>query len=136
LLATLPSDLAAQTRAQRGQRQPREALQALLLKLCECQPFAAEELETLLDKHRKYLMTEHIRPLVLAGKLRLRYPESAKHPHQAYVAAGAINPAIEYLLAVRPELVEGRSQSRASTSSARTVASESKGQVNKDKNSD
>lgn len=88
LLASLPEDLAAQTRAQRSQRQPRDVLRALLFKLCECRPWTAEELETLIGKHRKYLMTEHIRPLVQAGQLKLRYPESTRHPHQAYVAGG------------------------------------------------
>ena len=88
LLATLPDSLAAQTRAQRGQRQSKEVLQALILNLCSQRPFTAQELVTLLDKHRKYLMTEHIGPLAQADKLRLRYPESAKHPHQAYVTAG------------------------------------------------
>ena len=47
------------------------------------------ELEVLLDKHRNYLMIDYIRPLVRAGQLKLRYPESAKHPHQAYITAGA-----------------------------------------------
>ncbi len=86
LLSALPRELAEEANAQRGKRQSKDALQALMLKLCGHQPFTAEALETLLDKHRKYLMTEHIRPLVQAGKLRLLYPESAKHPHQAYVA--------------------------------------------------
>jgi ATP-dependent DNA helicase RecG len=48
--------------------------------------FTIQELEILLDKHRNYLMTDYIRPLVRGGLLQLRYPESAKHPHQAYVA--------------------------------------------------
>ena len=85
LLAELPAELAGQVRESRGRRLPEEQLRALLLDLCRQRPYGAEELVVLLAKHRKYLMTAHIRPLVKAGKLCLRYPESAKHPHQAYI---------------------------------------------------
>lgn len=85
LLAELPAELAGQVRESRGRRLPEAQLRALLLDLCRQRPYGAEELVVLLAKHRKYLMTAHIRPLVKAGKLCLRYPESAKHPHQAYI---------------------------------------------------
>ena len=85
LLAQLPNELAKQVRQQRGQRLNAETLRTLLLSLCQQRVFTADELELLLDKHRKYLMTAHIRPLVAAGKLALRYPEITKHPHQAYL---------------------------------------------------
>lgn len=47
------------------------------------------ELATLLGKSRDYLRNRHPIPVVREGLLRFLYPESAKHPHQAYVAAGA-----------------------------------------------
>ena len=89
LLQRLPPQLATQITAQRGKRQSKEKLRALLLQLCTHGFITLQELEVLLDKHRNYLMIDYIRPLVRAGQLKLRYPESAKHPHQAYITAGA-----------------------------------------------
>ena len=45
-----------------------------------------QTLEPLLGTHHNGLMIEHIRPLVRVGQLQLRSPESARHPHQAYMA--------------------------------------------------
>ena len=89
LLQRLPPQLATQITAQRGKRQSKDKLRALLLQLCTQGFMTLHELEVLLDKHRNYLMIDYIRPLVRAGQLKLRYPESAKHPHQAYITAGA-----------------------------------------------
>ena len=50
-----------------------------------CKP----ELATLLDKDRHYLRNKHLIPMSRDRLLRFRYPESAKHPHQTHVAAGA-----------------------------------------------
>ena len=87
LLGQLSNEIAEQVRRQRGRRLSEQQLRYLLLDLCRERAFTIEELVLLLDKHRKYLMPKHIRPLVSAGKLALRYPESAKHPHQAYITA-------------------------------------------------
>ncbi len=88
LLQRFPPMLAAQIASQRGKRQSKDKVCALLLELCSHGFVTLQELEVLLDKHRKYLMIDYIRPLVRAGQLKLRYPESAKHPHQAYAAPG------------------------------------------------
>lgn len=89
LLKRFPTQLATQIANQRGRRQTKDKLRGLLLELCSHGFMTLQELEVLLDKHRNYLMIEYIRPLVRAGQLKLRYPESAKHPHQAYLTAGA-----------------------------------------------
>lgn len=86
LLERLPHELAGEVTQQRGKRQAKTELNALLVRVCSHGFFTIQELEILLDKHRNYLMTDYIRPLVRGGLLQLRYPESAKHPHQAYVA--------------------------------------------------
>lgn len=52
-------------------------------------PELATWLATLLARDRHYLRNKHLIPMVRDGQLRFRYPESAKHPHQAYVAPGA-----------------------------------------------
>lgn len=51
-----------------------------------CNPGLATLLATLLGKDRDYLRNKHLIPMVRDGQLRFRYPESAKHPNQAYVA--------------------------------------------------
>lgn len=52
-------------------------------------PELATWLATLLGKDRHNLRNKHLIPMVRDGQLRFRYPESAKHPHQAYVAPEA-----------------------------------------------
>ena len=42
-----------------------------------------EQLATLLEKDRHYLRNKHLTPMVRDGRLKFRYPESAKHPNQA-----------------------------------------------------
>ena len=89
----LPKALKQRIQALRGQRLDKAELGAVLLKLCQVRAFTAEELEHLLGKSRKYLLNEHLRPMVREGALKLLYPESAKHPHQAYLVP-ASDPAV------------------------------------------
>jgi ATP-dependent DNA helicase RecG len=84
-LATLPPELATLLKQQQG-RSSQGALRELLVALCCWQPLSGEQLATLLGKDRHYLRNKHLIPMVRAGQLRLRYPESANHPHQAYLA--------------------------------------------------
>ncbi len=70
----------------RGKRQAKTGFSALLVRACSYGFLSIQELEILLGKHLNYLMAQYIRPLVRTGQLQLRYPESAKHPHQAYRA--------------------------------------------------
>ena len=63
-----------------------EALRDGIRRLCQWAPQSGDQLATLLGKDRDYLRNKHLIPMVRDGQLRFRYPESAKHPHQAYVA--------------------------------------------------
>jgi len=54
----------------------------------ETPPACNLELATLLGKDRHYLLDKHLIPMVAATQLRFLYPESAKHPNQAYVTSG------------------------------------------------
>lgn len=83
----LPKALKQRIQSVRGERLDKAQLGALLLELCQVRAFTAEELEHLLGKSRKYLLNEHLRPMVREGALKLLYPESAHHPHQAYLPA-------------------------------------------------
>ena len=86
-LATLPSELATFLATLKG-RASAEALREGILRLCAWTPLTVEQLATFLEKDRHYLRNKHLIPMVRDGLLRFRYPESAKHPHQAYVTAG------------------------------------------------
>jgi ATP-dependent DNA helicase RecG len=68
-----------------GSALPEAAMPACNLELATLPP----ELATLLGKEKHYLRNKHLIPMVGAGQLRFRYPESAKHPNQAYVTPGA-----------------------------------------------
>lgn len=70
---------------------PTQQLATLRLQPCcpSLLPELATWLATLLGKDRHYLRNKHLIPMVRDGQLRFRYPESAKHPHQAYVAPEA-----------------------------------------------
>jgi hypothetical protein len=87
-LATLPPELATILATLKG-RASTEALRGGILRLCAWTPLTVEQLATFLEKDRHYLRNKHLRPMVRDGLLRFRYPESAKHPHQAYITAGA-----------------------------------------------
>lgn len=86
-LATLPSELATLLATLKG-RATTEALRDAIRRLCAWTPLSVEQLATFLDKDRHYLRNKHLIPMVRDGQLRFRYPETAKHPHQAYVADG------------------------------------------------
>lgn len=84
-LATLPPELATLL-ATLKDRANVDALRHVIVRLCAWAPLTVEQLATLLGKDRDYLRNKHLTPMVRDGQLRFRYPESAKHPHQAYVA--------------------------------------------------
>ena len=66
---------------------PRQAgVRALVLALCALRPFTVTELcQALGRRDAKELRRTHLRPLREAGLLALKYPETEKHPHQAYL---------------------------------------------------
>lgn len=84
-VATLPAELATLL-ATLTTRNNGETLRQAIVLLCTWKPLTVDELATLLGKSRNYLRNKHLIPMISSGQLRFRYPESAKHPHQAYVA--------------------------------------------------
>jgi len=89
-LATLPPELATLLATLKG-RSSAHALREGIRRLCAWAPLTVDQLATFLDKERHYLRNKHLIPMVRDGQLRFRYPETAKHPHQAYVASGDEN---------------------------------------------
>lgn len=66
-----------------------EALRGAILRLCAWTPLTVERLATFLGKDRHYLRNKQLIPMVRDRLLRFPYPETAKHPHQAYITAEA-----------------------------------------------
>lgn len=89
LLATLPPELATLHATLAG-RASTQALRAAIVRFCAWRALSVDELATLLGRKRDYLRNKHLIPMVREGALRFRYPESAKHPHQAYLPANHI----------------------------------------------
>lgn len=84
-VATLPAELATLL-ATLPARNNGETLRQAIALLCTWKPLTVDELATLLGKSRNYLRNKHLIPMISSGQLRFRYPESAKHPNQAYVS--------------------------------------------------
>ncbi len=78
---------ALRQRIQAAGKKPRQAVvRSLVQALCGLRPFTAAELATLLGgRDAGELKRLHLKPLREAGVLTLLYPESEKHPHQAYL---------------------------------------------------
>lgn len=79
---------ALQERIQAAGKKPRQAvLRELILALCSLRPHTANELAALLGgRDPGELKRLHLKPLREAGHLTLKYPETEKHPHQAYLS--------------------------------------------------
>jgi ATP-dependent DNA helicase RecG len=59
----------------------------LVLALCALRPMTVAELcQALGRRDAKELRRTHLRPLRAEGLLALKYPETEKHPHQAYLS--------------------------------------------------
>lgn len=89
VLATLPPEL--QERIQAAGAKPRQAeVHALVLALCQLRPFTAAELCQALNRSdAKELRRTYLRPMRDQGLLELIYPETEKHPLQAYRAVSS-----------------------------------------------
>ncbi|KGM42118.1 ATP-dependent DNA helicase RecG [Aquabacterium sp. NJ1] len=85
----IPPELLARIAEAGGK--PRQAqVRELVLALCELRPFTVVELCRVLGRSDpKELRRTYLRPLREAGLLTLLYPETEKHPHQAYVVTDA-----------------------------------------------
>lgn len=78
---------ALRQRIQAAGKKPRQAVvRSLVQALCGLRPFTAAELAALLGgRDAGELKRLHLKPLREAGILTLLFPESEKHPHQAYL---------------------------------------------------
>lgn len=84
VLVGIPAEL--RLRIQAAGKKPRQAaVRELLRDLCALRAYTAQELCQILDRSDARELTRlHLKPMREAGVLTLLYPESEKHPHQAY----------------------------------------------------
>lgn len=83
-LVGIPVDLLNRIRT--AGLKPRQAtVRELLSELCALRSYSAQELSQILGrKDSRELTRMHLKPMRESGMLTLLYPESEKHPHQAY----------------------------------------------------
>jgi ATP-dependent DNA helicase RecG len=85
----LPPEL--QARIRQAGAKPRQAeVRTLVLALCALRAFTVSELCQALGRSDvKELRRTYLRPMREEGWLRLKYPETEKHPHQAYITVSS-----------------------------------------------
>ena len=67
-----------------GKRAKATEIKSLILELCTLKPRSSSELAYLLDRKRKYLLDEYLKPLINEGLLEYTKPENPNDPTQAY----------------------------------------------------
>ena len=81
----LPREFIPQARAARIRPPEAEPLQILILEICRRRDWTTpKQLAGWFDMHRRSLSNRHIRPLVEAGLLERKFPDSPNSPKQAY----------------------------------------------------
>jgi ATP-dependent DNA helicase RecG len=68
-----------------GKKAPKENLRHAILALCQWKEMTAAQFAGILRRNRTFLLGEHIKPMVDAGDLQMKYPQE-NHPQQAYRA--------------------------------------------------
>lgn len=64
-------------------------VQSVVLKLCEGRFLSLQQLASLTRRTPKTIGDQTLRPLVRAGRLRLRFPDTPNHPDQSYTTASS-----------------------------------------------
>jgi len=68
-----------------GKRAKKEKLRYAVLSLCQWRELTASQLAGILRRNKTFLLGEHLKPMVVAEELRMKYPQES-HPQQAYRA--------------------------------------------------
>lgn len=85
-LVGIPDELRQRIKAA-GKKPRQKVVRSLIQALCSLRPLTATELATLLGgRDAGELKRLHLKPMREAKLLSLLYPESEKHPHQAYLS--------------------------------------------------
>ena len=84
LLAQMPKKLRDRV-LKVGKKAPRETIRHAILTLCHWRELTGTQLAGILRRHRRFLLSEHVKPMVGAGELKMKFPQE-NHPRQAYLA--------------------------------------------------
>ncbi|MFN7908493.1 MAG: ATP-binding protein, partial [Microcystis sp.] len=84
LFAVVESESLKERLASLGKRPGTKEIRELILDLCEIKDRSSSELASLLQRSRKHLLCEHIKPLIQEGELEYTNPEKLNDPHQTY----------------------------------------------------
>jgi ATP-dependent DNA helicase RecG len=68
-----------------GKKAPKENIRHAILSLCQWKELTTIQLANILRRNRKFLFEAHIKPMVDAAELQMKYPQE-NHPQQAYRA--------------------------------------------------
>ena len=68
-----------------GKKTPKKNLRHAILAICQWKEMTAPHLAGILRRNRTFLLGEHLKPMVDAGELQMKYPQE-NHPLQAYRA--------------------------------------------------
>jgi ATP-dependent DNA helicase RecG len=67
-----------------GKRSNPVEIKELILELCKFKPWSSNELATLLNREKKYLLDHYLKPLLEEGLLQYTNPDSPNDPSQRY----------------------------------------------------
>jgi len=63
---------------------PNDQMKKIILELCHSSFLKTKDLAAILNRGPSFLMQNYLKGMVLKGQLELKYPDSKKHPDQAY----------------------------------------------------
>jgi ATP-dependent DNA helicase RecG len=84
LFSTIEKESVEYRLAKIGERTQRKEIKNLILELCQIKPRSSNELASLLNRKRKYLLDEYLKPLINEELLEYTNPEKPNDPHQTY----------------------------------------------------
>ena len=85
----LPAKLAAEVAKAGFKSLKKQELRNIIIRICSHQPVTALQLESLLNKTRSYLLTNHLGPMIDEKVLVYTHPDKPRHPDQRYAVPAA-----------------------------------------------
>lgn len=78
----------AETIAGIGHRATPDEIKYVVKKLCRWRALQVTEIAVILNRSRRHIQENYLRPMIRAGELRYTYPDNPPHPQQAYKTVG------------------------------------------------
>ncbi len=71
-----------------GHRATPDEIKYVVKKLCKWRALQVTEIAAILNRSRRHIQENYLRPMIRAGELRYTYPDNPAHPQQAYKTVG------------------------------------------------